>query len=342
MNSDFAILQLPNGQIALGRDLVPQGGVPEDLPAFYVNRFALDDPQPWKVPQRFILLDSLDELPGELFSEPAEVELDWSPLSPEGFEKVFAAIQNEIEARRAIKMVPVVTEICSIYSDYGQPRAADWLKNIPSVDESSWVYGYGEGQGGFVGVTPERFLSLKEGVLETMALAGTVATGGEEGFVEDPKEIREHELVVSFIEELLRKYGEVERGDRRLLPLEDLTHFATRLRTALPVDTKIDSVIASLHPTPAVGHLPHDSALLSRLQMLRAKLHCPAHFGAPFGLMWEGQFHSVVSIRGIFQEGNQLHLPSGCGIIAQSNLEQEWNELALKRQAVRNLLSLPF
>ena len=72
----------------------------------------------------------------------------------------------------------------------------------------------------------------------------------------------------------------------------------------------------------------------------RERLSCPAHFGAPFGLLVDGVFRSVVAIRGVHWQGDQLAIPSGCGVIEASRLVNEWRELRLKREAVKTIFGL--
>ena len=72
----------------------------------------------------------------------------------------------------------------------------------------------------------------------------------------------------------------------------------------------------------------------------RERLHCPACFGAPFGLLKDGVFTSVVAIRGVFWNGEVVSIPSGCGVIEASRLVNEWRELRLKREAVKAMLGI--
>ena len=67
----------------------------------------------------------------------------------------------------------------------------------------------------------------------------------------------------------------------------------------------------------------------------RERLGCPAEFGAPYGLWHEGVLTVVVAIRMIAWRGTNACLPSGCGVIAESRLVNEWRELRLKRDAVK-------
>jgi menaquinone-specific isochorismate synthase len=79
---------------------------------------------------------------------------------------------------------------------------------------------------------------------------------------------------------------------------------------------------------------------MSMLLEWRNQLGCPAEFGAPFGLLYEGTFHSVVAIRGIWWKGRQVMLPAGCGVIEAGRMVNEWRELRLKREAVKSAIGI--
>jgi len=72
----------------------------------------------------------------------------------------------------------------------------------------------------------------------------------------------------------------------------------------------------------------------------RERLGCPDCFGSPFGLLKDGEFTSVVAIRGIHWDGDLVQIPSGCGVIEASRLVNEWRELRLKREAVKATLGI--
>ena len=96
-----------------------------------------------------------------------------------------------------------------------------------------------------------------------------------------------------------------------------------------------------LHPTPALGPLPRTASTLSQLLSWRARLGCPESFGAPFGVWENGNFRSIVAIRGVWWQDLLLQIPAGCGIIEASRLVNEWRELRLKREAVKAFLRPP-
>ncbi|MEZ5305493.1 MAG: chorismate-binding protein, partial [Verrucomicrobiales bacterium] len=159
----------------------------------------------------------------------------------------------------------------------------------------------------------------------------------------DPKEIGEHEFVADTLVRRLSPLGDVARAPRQLLDLGAAVHFHTRIDVALDAEPPVGELIARLHPTPAVGAVPRSAEAMAALHAHRAALGCPAAFGAPFGVMLPGgEFHGIVLIRGVFWRdgGVGLTLPAGCGIVAESDPDREWAELALKRRMVRGWLGL--
>ena len=65
-------------------------------------------------------------------------------------------------------------------------------------------------------------------------------------------------------------------------------------------------------------------------------------FGAPFGIRLAGDTgdvdRCVVAIRCIQWADDRVRLATGGGVVAGSRLEAEWQELAHKRNAVREML----
>ena len=62
-------------------------------------------------------------------------------------------------------------------------------------------------------------------------------------------------------------------------------------------------------------------------------------FGAPFGLEREDRSAlAVVSIRNVQWEGQTIRIGSGAGLLAESRVEREFEELRQKRDQVKSLL----
>lgn len=323
--AEFAMLRKADGKIILGEgpftemEMCPQHGV-----AFYVNDFALKDPKPWKIPHSVRELEEVAGCGGN-------VKVDWQELTPSGFAKVFSEINAAIGRGEIDKSVPVAVEKGKI----SKGEVKDLLDSLNIREKAFFPYAWVQGDSGFCGLTPEVLFNLRKGRLNTMALAGTAKAEESEVFAFDEKEIREHEFVAQTLVSKLSDSGMVKKSERSILDLGALVHFHTPIEVFLYGDKNVDDLIRMLHPTPALGPLPRTQDTMNDLIRWREMLDCPAYFGAPFGVFEEGEFHAVVTIRGVHWHGDEIAIPSGCGVIEASRLVNEWRELGLKRDAVK-------
>ena len=330
---DQAWLVRPDGSAILGHgpfsaaEQPPSGGV-----AFYVQRYGLDDPAPWKIPASVerLTASELEARQGRnVVPACAWEEIDAGP-----FAEVFQEVMDSIRRGVFEKTVPVVVERGRL--ENGSPvdlAAAMTHQAFPRM-----AYAWFEGDRGFAGATPEVLFSLQDNRLQTMALAGTAKREERAVFAVDEKEIREHEYVAQSLVAKLGDLGRVTCGERTILDLGALVHFLTPIEVELNETYGPGEWIRRLHPTPALGPLPRTPGTLAQLIAWRQRLGCPDEFGAPFGVWDEGRFDAVVAIRGIWWEGDRLRLPAGCGVIEASRLVNEWRELRLKREAVKEAL----
>ena len=63
-------------------------------------------------------------------------------------------------------------------------------------------------------------------------------------------------------------------------------------------------------------------------------------FGSPFGVKIDNFFEAFISIRGLFFNENMIHIPTGCGLVEGSLIDNEWDELAFKRRWVKSSFGL--
>ncbi|MBK1791644.1 chorismate-binding protein [Persicirhabdus sediminis] len=330
--AEFAFIKVGCGKFLIGHgpfEFCAQQ--PAGQTAFYINDFFLQNKQPWIVPARTEWVDSLTELlpAGE------SVKIAWSKMEADAFAEVFAQINDAISVGLIEKSVPVAVQQGQLV----EGTVLDILATMTELDEPFISYGYVAGGKGFFGATPELLFNLKGKVLQTMALAGTAKADEREVFAVDPKEIREHAFVAQTLVAKLSDIGEVEQGKRGMMDLGEIVHFLTPIEVELFDYRAVEDLIRRLHPTPALGPLPRTRETMKMLENWRSKLECPVHFGAPFGLAHDGEFTCAVAIRGVHFSGENLSLPSGCGVIEASRLMNEWRELRLKREAVKKVFS---
>ena len=333
--TEFAFFRLPGGRAWIGEGPFESLAEPDAKCAcFYINDFDLTDPLPWKRPARLheVTAGSL----ASLLPASASPRVQWAKPATEWFKMAFRRIRREVLAGRLQKMVPVLAEQGEQIS--GRPE--NLLHRVISAPSNLWGYAHVTAEGGFLGATLELLFRMSGSEVETMALAGTAKPGDQKDFLSDVKEIEEHQLVVSYLESQLGSIGQVSTDPREVLETSGLVHFKTRIRAQLTQPAKASDLVSLLHPTPAVGCLPRTEEWLSKLREYRAMLKAPGFFGAPFGFSIDGEHHLVVAIRGIGWQGDQVVLPSGCGIVGGSAFDHEWRELRLKREAVLKLFDL--
>jgi len=333
--TDLAFFRLPNGQAWLGLGPFEASAEKPAAPAFYCNDFDLSCDKPWMVPQRLIEQPTVNDLAAAV-GAPTRLRVLWEKPPTEGFKMAFRRIRREVLADRLEKMVPVLTE----RGHLDQGTAASLLHHVLAAPNNLWGYGRVQGDGGFLGATPELLFQSSQNEVQTMALAGTAKPGADDAFLSDVKEIEEHEIVAQFLIERLQTLGTVDRKPRTLCETAGLRHFQSHIHATCTSAPSANDLVRLLHPTPAVGCLPRTDEWLAKLREYRTFLKVPGFFGAPFGFSQGDTQHMVVSIRGLAWQRNEITLPSGCGIVGGSAFDHEWRELRLKREAVVRLLGL--
>ena len=95
--------------------------------------------------------------------------------------------------------------------------------------------------------------------------------------------------------------------------------------------------VERLHPTPALGGQPRDEAMRF-IEINEPVLR--GWYGAPVGIIQpnlDGEF--CVAIRSAVAQENRAWLYAGCGVVATSQPDNEWDETTLKFQAMLEALS---
>jgi len=202
------------------------------------------------------------------------------------------------------------------------------------------------GVGGvFFGATPETLVDLRGERVETEALAGSAARGGTatederlaRGLVESEKVGHEHEVVAETVAEQLEGLASgITAGDRTIRKLANVQHLRTPISATVAEPTHVLSVVEALHPTPAVGGRPPDAA---RATIREAEAFDRGWYAAPVG--WfdaSGDGTFAVGIRSAVAGGERAHLFAGNGIVADSDPDEEYDELQLKYRPILDLL----
>lgn len=220
------------------------------------------------------------------------------------------------------------------------------LKNLRSRYSNCYVFSSSNGSATFIGASPERLVSIRNGRLLTEALAGSAPRGKTRAedarfaatLLNSAKLKHEHQVVVDSIAQHLKNLGLTPQfSPPRLLQLANIQHLQTPIRAIVTPDIHLLDAVAELHPTPAVAGAPRQSACeeIRRFEPFERSL-----YAAPIG--WidsSGNGEFAVGIRSAILQGNRARLFAGAGIVDGSNPDHEFAEVHLKLQALLTALA---
>ncbi len=194
-----------------------------------------------------------------------------------------------------------------------------------------------DAQSTFFGVTPERLARVEDGILRTMALAGSLPRGATpeedaqltQKLLGDARLRLEHQIVVEYIAQALQPLVcSLELSEVQPLRLPNVQHLQVHIHGQLSKGYDVLDAIQVLHPTAALGGQPREAALqwIACLEPFER-----GWYGAPLG--WvdaEGNGDFLVALRCGWVRGREALLFAGAGILPQSDPRAEWEETALK------------
>lgn len=199
----------------------------------------------------------------------------------------------------------------------------------------------------FLGASPELLVSLADGAVRALGLAGSArrgATPAEDdalghALLASAKDRREHEIVVRAVRAGLAPLTEELRAPAEpvLQRLPNIQHLATDVCARARAGTDLLALISGLHPTPAVCGWPADAARRAIYE------HEPFERGWYAGTVgWldaagEGEF--AVALRSALVRGPRAWLFAGAGIMGDSCPKDELAEIELKFRPLTGALT---
>ncbi|UQS84140.1 isochorismate synthase [Bombilactobacillus thymidiniphilus] len=188
--------------------------------------------------------------------------------------------------------------------------------------------------------TPERLVKFANGQVLTGAVAGTTTKINDakidhkraQALLQDPKNLGEHQLVVQGITTALQQLNlQVQHPKQpQILATANLQHLFTPIQAHGRFDPL--QILAKLHPTPALGGDPKQTALTLICQ---EELQGRGLFGAPIGYLTLAQTGEwAVNIRSGLLKEQTLTLWAGAGIVADSDPTSELQETSNKLKSL--------
>lgn len=220
------------------------------------------------------------------------------------------------------------------------------VRELHAAFQNAFVFGCWRGQDAFVGASPERLVRLDGRNVKVSSLAGTTprgatqvedATAGQR-LLESAKDLSEHAVVRNFVVSALADISDDVNAPHEptLLSLPHVHHLHTEFRARLRPGYSLLDIVERLHPTPAVGGFPRDEAL----RFIRERENLDrGWYAGPIG--WTGAHcgEFAVALRSALVSGSEAVLFAGCGIVADSDPEQELAESELKLKSIESAIS---
>lgn len=190
---------------------------------------------------------------------------------------------------------------------------------------------------GLVGASPELLVSVRNGRVRTLALAGT-ATDPDE--LESVKISEEHRHVSQSVTNILSQHlSRIDIIEQVIVHHGAMAHVGTRVEGPAVPGTDVAEILADLHPTAAVAGTPTKAAMdLIREIEPRSR----GRYAGPVGWMdvsGEGVF--AIALRCGQIDGDRMTLFAGGGLVAGSEEDPELAETELKLAPMLAALDRP-
>jgi len=190
--------------------------------------------------------------------------------------------------------------------------------------------------GTWFGSTPELLLSGENENWQTVALAGTRRIKDSEA-VWDAKNIREQQVVTSYLEKQLRIKNLIGTiSEPYTVRAGQLMHIKTDFRFQMPEQDCVGDLLDFLHPTPAVCGYPKTEAC--RLILAHEGYDRSYYSGFAGPLNRDGKTDLYVNLRCASMTDEGLVLYAGGGLMPDSELKSEWEETEVKLQTLLSLI----
>ena len=256
---------------------------------------------------------------------------DWRRAVGEALAAIDAGVVGKVVLSRRQKLVA------------DEPFSSkDLLVNLIDGDARGTVLLYRYADVFFCGCTPELLVRKDGARVSSMCLAGTCPVGADEQerrrladeLMADGKNRAEHDYVVRHVREVFRRvcFDVDVPQTPGIMPLTHVQHLHTPAAAQVLDGVSLWELMGDLHPTPAVSGTPVGEA---RMLIRRIERYNRGFFAGACGYIdaaGDGEF-SVGLRTGVF-DGETGWLYAGCGIVAGSEADAEYDEIGLKLKTI--------
>ena len=201
-----------------------------------------------------------------------------------------------------------------------------------------------------VGSSPEILVRVENDRVTTRPLAGTRPRGDsvendirlEKELLADPKELAEHLMLIDLGRNDIGRIAET--GSVKVTEKMVIERYSHVMHISSTVEGKLDAkknamdVLRSTLPVGTLSGAPKVRALeiIDELEPVRRGV-----YGGAIGyLSWNGDMDTAIAIRTAVIKDGRVFVQAGCGIVADSVPELEWEETLNKGKAIFNAVAM--
>ena len=255
---------------------------------------------------------------------------------------------NQVTHEKFIKQTPKVVLSRLTQLEINE-KVDPWmlLASWQGRNQNSFQFGFQfSPDSAFISCTPELLYRRRQRELFTEALAGTTTRGLNEEedamlaqqLLDDSKNSHENQLVRKHIVDALTPLSNYVGADEspKVFKLSHIQHLHRAIRAELKGGVNDFQILQALHPTPAVGGLPKESAI----NFIRQREgYTRGWYAGACGYFNKHESEFAVAIRSALIEPGRINLFAGAGIVSGSEADAEWHELENKLATILSILT---
>ena len=199
-------------------------------------------------------------------------------------------------------------------------------------------------------LSPERFIQIRGNQVETKPIKGTIKRGATQAEDEanaawlksSLKNRAENVMIVDLLRNDLSKHCKNVRVPKlcELQTFANVHHLVSTVTGELAPTANAIDVLRDAFPGGSITGAPKIRAMqiIEELEPTRRSLYC----GSLGYISADGQMDTNIAIRTLVCEGNKIHCWGGGGIVADSEIEQEYRESIAKVSVLMETLEQTF
>ena len=222
--------------------------------------------------------------------------------------------------------------------------AVDVYRALRHLNPSPYLYFMDLDDFQIVGSSPEILVRLESDVITTRPLAGTRRRGHtpqedlelEQELLADPKELAEHLMLIDLGRNDVGKVaetGSVKVTERMVIErYSNVMHISSNIEGRIAPDKDAIDVLRATLPVGTLSGAPKIRAMeiIDELEPVKRGIYG----GAVGYISWNGNMDTAIAIRTAIVKGHKLFIQAGCGIVADSVPQLEWEETMNKGRAM--------